>query len=372
MRVAIGRKKRHVLIGLMVLSALLFPLVSSSAPPQQPLKIAFAYVGPIGDGGWSYSHDIGRRELQTRFGDQVRITYIENVPESAEGEAVFRKLVSDGNTLIFCTTFGFMEPMHKVAAGNVDVKFEHATGYKQTQNVRTYDSRTYEGTYLAGMIAGRMTKSNILGVVASIPIPEVIRNINSFTLGAQSINPSIKTKVVWVNDWFDPAKEAEATNMLIDNDADVLIQNTDSPAVLQTAQARGKRAFGLDSDMTAYGPKAHLGSVINNWGPYYVRATKEVLEGNWQVGTTSWWGVKEGAVDLVSLARDVPTEIKAKVNGVKKRLKDGTFAIWTGPISDNAGNLRLPEDLIANDRFLAGMNFFVRGVEGRIPTSTKN
>jgi simple sugar transport system substrate-binding protein len=345
----------------------LFQLAWAAGSSQEPLKIAFAYVGPVGDGGWSYSHDVGRRELQARFGEQISVTFIENVPEATEGEAVFRKLVSDGNKLIFCTTFGFMEPMLKVAAANTDVKFEHATGYKQTKNVRTYDIRTYEGIYLAGMVAGRVTKSNILGVVASIPIPEVIRNINSFTLGAQSVNPRIKTKVVWVNEWFNPPAEAEATNTLINNGADVLIQNTDSPAVLQTAQTRGKRAFGLDSDMTAYGPKAHLGSVVNNWGPYYVRTTKEVLEGTWQGGMTSWWGVKEGAVDLVSLAPDVPNEVKSRVNGVKKRLSEGSFAIWTGPIMDNTGNVRLPEDLVANDRFLAGMNFFVKGVEGKVP-----
>jgi simple sugar transport system substrate-binding protein len=212
---------------------------SAAAPKAEPLKIAFAYVGPVGDGGWTFAHDNARKALEKEFGDKITTSFVENVPESADAERVIRDLAGQGNKLIFGTTFGYMEPMLKVAADTKDVKFEHATGYKQAENMRTYDSRTYEGAYMAGVIAGKMTKSNTLGVVASVPIPEVVRNINAFTLGAQSSNPKVKTKVVWVNEWFNPPKETEAATSLINGGADVLFQNTDSPAVLKTAEAKG-------------------------------------------------------------------------------------------------------------------------------------
>ena len=263
------------------------PASAAAAPAPAKLKVAFAYVGPVGDGGWTFAHDNARKALEKELGDKIETSFVENVPEAADAERVFRDMVGQGNKLIFGTTFGYMEPMLKVAADSKDVKFEHATGYKQAENMRTYDSRTYEGAYMAGVIAGKMTKTNTLGVVGSIPIPEVIRNINSFTLGAQSVNPKVKTKVVWVNEWFNPPKETEAATALINGGADVLMQNTDSPAVLKTAQEKGKRAFGWDSDMTAYGPKAHLGSAVINWGPYYVKATRDALEGHWASGR-SW------------------------------------------------------------------------------------
>ena len=249
------------------------PVVAKAAP----LKIAFAYVGPTGDGGWTFAHDQARKALEKEFGDKIVTSFVEKVPESADAERVFRDLAGQGNKLIFGTTFGYMEPMLKLAPEFKDVKFEHATGYKQADNMRTYDSRTYEGAYMAGVIAGKMTKSNTLGVVGSVAIPEVIRNINSFTLGAQSVNPKIKTRVIWVGEWFNPGKETEAATALINGGADVLMQNTDSSAVLQTAEKLGKRAFGWDSDMTAYGPKAHLGSAVINWAPYYIKATKEAF-----------------------------------------------------------------------------------------------
>ena len=343
------------------------PAASAPAPKPEPLKIAFAYVGPVGDGGWSFAHDNGRKALEKEFGDKISTSFVESVPESADAERVLRDMAGQGNKLIFGTTFGYMESMIKVAADTKDVKFEHATGYKQADNMRTYDSRTYEGAYLAGVIAGKMTKTNTLGVVASVPIPEVIRNINSFTLGAQSSNPKIKTKVVWVNGWFDPPKETEAATSLMNGGADVLFQNTDSPAVLKAAEAKGKRAFGWDSDMTAYGPKAHLASAVINWGPYYIKATQEALDGKWTGGQHTWWGVKEGAIDLVSVAEDVPAETNAKVDEVKKGLADGSFAIWKGPIMDNTGKVQIAKDAVADDQFLGGLNFFVKGVEGKVP-----
>ena len=223
---------------------------------------------------------------------------------------------------------------------------------------------------MAGVIAGAMTKTGTLGVVASIPIPEVVRNINSFTLGAQSTNPKITTKVVWVNEWFNPPKETEAATALINGGADILFQNTDSSAVLQTAEKMGKRGFGWDSDMTAYGPKAHLGSAIIDWAPYYIKAVGEALDGKWATGQT-WWGVKEGAIDLVSLAADVPEDARKRLEEVRAGLKAGSYQIWKGPIADNAGNEVLAKDAVADDKFLGGINFFVKGVEGKVPGEKK-
>ena len=339
--------------------------VAAAAP--EPLKIAFAYVGPTGDAGWTFAHDNGRKAVEAEFGDKVKTTFVENVPEAADAERVIRDLVGQGNKVIFGTTFGYMESMLKVAADTPDVKFEHATGYKQAANLRTYDSRTYEGAYLAGVVAGSMTKTNTLGVVASIPIPEVIRNINSFTLGAQSVNPKVKTRVVWVNKWFDPPKEGEGAQTLISGGADVLLQNTDSSAVLQKAEEKGKFAFGWDSDMSKFGPNAHLASAVINWGPYYVKAVKEAMDGSWK-SEPSWWGVKEGAIDLVSLSDKVPAEVKAKVDTLKAGLKDGSFHPWTGPIVDQAGKELLAKDVKADDKFLSGVNFYVKGVEGKVPS----
>lgn len=348
------------------------PVASAPAPAAkaEPLKIAFAYVGPVGDGGWTFAHDNGRKAVEKEFGDKVATSFVENVPESADAERVLRDMVGQGNKLVFGTTFGYMEPMLKVANDNKGVKFEHATGYKTAENMRTYDSRTYEGAYMAGVIAGKMTKNNTLGVVGSVPIPEVVRNINSFTLGAQSVNPKVKTKVVWVGEWHSPPKETEAATSLINGGADILFQNTDSSAVLQTAEKMGKRAFGWDSDMTAYGPKAHLGSAVINWAPYYVKATRDALEGKWATGQT-WWGVKEGAIDMVSIAADVPDETKKRIDEIKAGLKDGSFSIWKGPIVDNAGKEVLAKDAVADDKFLGGVNFYVKGVEGKVPGGDK-
>ena len=253
-------------------SAAAAPASASAAPAKGPLKVAFAYVGPVGDAGWTFAHDRARKEVQAAFGDKIATSFVENVPEAADAERVIRDMIDQGNTLIFGTTFGYMEPMLRLAADAKNVKFEHATGYKTAPNLRTYDSRTYEGAYLAGVVAGAVTKTGTLGVVASIPIPEVIRNIDSFTLGAQSMNPKVVTKVVWVNKWFDPPKETEAAQALLNQGADILMQNTDSSAVLKTAEKAGKHGFGWDSDMSRYGPKAHLASAVINWTPYYKKA----------------------------------------------------------------------------------------------------
>jgi simple sugar transport system substrate-binding protein len=344
------------------------PEAKAPAPPPEPFKAAWMYVGPVGDAGWTFAHDQGRKAVEAEFGAKVKTTFVEKVPEGADAERVIRDLAVQGNKIIFATSFGFMEPMLKVAAEFPDVKFEHATGYKTAANMRIYDSKFYEDTYLAGIIAGTVSKTGTLGFVGSFPIPEVLRNINAFTLGAQSVNPKIKTRVVWINSWFDPPKESEAAQSLINGGADVLLQNTDSTAVLQTAEKNGKFAFGWDSDMSAFAPKAHLGSAIVDWSNYYKKAVREAMEGSWKTERTVW-GVKEGQNDLVKIADAVPEAARKKIAGIKDGMKAGTFEVFTGPIVDNAGKERLPKDAKADQDWKDRVDFYVQGVEGRIPSA---
>jgi len=343
------------------------PKAAAPAAKAEPLKAAWIYVGPVGDAGWSFAHDQGRKAVEAKFGDAIKTTFVEKVPEGADAERVIRDLAQQGNKIIFATSFGYMEAMLKVAADFPDVKFEHATGYKTAPNMRIYDASFYQDTYMAGVIAGKMTKTNVLGFVGSFPIAEVLRNINAFTLGAQSVNPKIKTKVVWVNTWYDPGKESEAAQSLINQKADVLLQNTDSTAVLQTAEKNGKYAFGWDSDMSSFGPKAHLGSAIVNWAPYYIKAIEEVKAGTWKTERTVW-GVKEGLNDLIKIADVVPADAKKRVDEIKAGLKDGSFHPFTGPVVDNTGKERLAKDQKADQAWLDKVDFFVKGVEGKVPT----
>ncbi|MEG0975597.1 MAG: BMP family ABC transporter substrate-binding protein [Comamonas sp.] len=339
---------------------------AAAAPAADKLKIGFMYVSPIGDGGWTFQHELGRKAIQEKFGDKIETSMVESVPESADSERVMRDMAGQGNKLIFATSFGYQEFAQKAAADLKDVKFEHATGYKQADNVAVYDSKTFEGAYLAGIVAGSMTKTKTVGVVASVPIPEVVRNINSFVLGAQSVDPTIKAKVVWVNEWFAPPKESEAATSLINGGVDVMYQNTNSPAVLKTAEERGVYAFGKDGDMSAFAPKAHLGSAVINWTPYYSKVVEDTLAGNWQ-GGNFWWGVKEGAMDLVKIADQVPQDIKDKVEKAKAGMKDGSFAVWTGPVQDNTGKEVLEAGKVADDTWLRSINFYVNGIEGKVP-----
>jgi basic membrane protein A and related proteins len=342
------------------------PAAAPAPAPVEALKIGFVYVGPVGDAGWTFAHDQGRKAMEKVLGDKVKTTFVEKVPEGADAERTIRDLAQQGNKLIFATSFGYMEPMLKVAKDFPDVRFEHATGYKNAENMRTYDARFYEDAYMAGVIAGKMTKTNTLGFVGSFPIPEVLRNINAYTLGAQSVNPKIKTKVVWVNTWFDPPKESEAAQALINGGADVLLQNTDSTAVLQTAEKNGKYAFGWDSDMSSFAPKAHLASCIVDWGPYYVKAVNDVLNKTWK-NEGSRWGTKEGQNDLVKIADVVPADIKAKVEEIKSGIKAGSFHVFKGPLKDNTGKEVLKAGENADDKWMGGIQFYVAGVDGKVP-----
>jgi simple sugar transport system substrate-binding protein len=345
------------------------PVPAATAPAKaEPLKAAFVYVGPVGDAGWSFSHDLGRQNALAKFGDKVTTTHVEKVPEGPDAERVIRDLVTQGNKVVFATSFGFMDAMVKVAKDHPDVYFEHATGYKTTDNLRVYEARFYEGAYLAGVVAGKTTKTNTLGFVASFPIPEVLRNINAFTLGAQSVNPKVKTRVVWINSWFDPPKETEAAQSLLNQGADVLLQNTDSTAVLQAAERNGKFAFGWDSDMSAFAPKAHLGSVALNWTVYYEKSFGEILEKTWKPEVTKW-GVKEGMLDFVKPAAFLPEDTKKALEAAREGLKTGTVAVYKGPLVDNTGKEVLPKDVVADDAWKGAINFYVKGVEGKVPSS---
>ena len=344
------------------------PVAAAPASAAEPFKAAWVYLGPVGDAGWTFAHDQGRKAVEAEFGDKVKTTFVEKVPESADAERVIRDLAEQGNKIIFATSFGYMEPMLKVAAEFPDVKFEHATGYKMSANMRVYDAKFYEDAYLAGVIAGKMSKTGTLGFVGSFPIPEVLRNINAFTLGAQSVNPKIKTKVVWVSSWFDPPKEGDAAQSLITGGADVLLQNTDSSAVVQTAEKAGKYAFGWDADMSAVAPKAHLASAVVHWGGYYVKAVKDVMNGTWKSERTVW-GVKEGQNDLEKIADVVPADTKAKIDEVKAAMKAGTFEVFTGPLSNNEGKEVLAKDTKADQAWKDKVDFYVKGVEGKLPSS---
>ncbi len=339
----------------------------AAAPKAEPLKVGFIYVGPVGDAGWTFAHDLGRKHIESKFGDKIKTTFVEKVPEGPDAERVIRDLVAQGNKIIFATSFGYGDAMEKVAKDHPDVYFEHATGYKTGPNFRVYEARFYEDAYMAGVVAGRVSKTGKIGFVGSFPIPEVLRNINAFTLGARSVNPKVTTKVVWVNTWFDPPKETEAAQSLINGGADVLLQNTDSTAVLQTAEKNGKYAFGWDSDMSAFAAKAHLASCVAIWGPYYEKAVNDVLNKTWKTEVTKW-GTKEGTNEFAKVSDAVPAEVKAEVEKIKAGLKDGSFAVFKGPIVDSTGKEQLAKDVVADDKWMGAINFYVKGVDGKIPS----
>jgi simple sugar transport system substrate-binding protein len=333
---------------------------------EEPLKVGFIYVGPVGDAGWTYAHDQGRKALEKEFGPKVKTTYVESVPEGADTERVLRQLVADGNKVIFTTSFGYMNATVKVAQSNPNVVFEHATGYKTAKNLGVYEARFYEGAYLLGVVAGKMTKSNTLGFIASFPIPEVIRNINAYTQGARSVNPKVKTKVIWVNSWYDPAKERQAAETLIAQGADMLCQNTDSPAVVQVAQEKGVYAFGWDSDMSKFAPKAQLTANTNNWGVFYIATIKKVLDGTWKPEAVKW-GIKEHLVVMAPLNPAVTPDTAKVFEEKRKAISDGKLAPFDGPVKDQSGAEKIAPGSTMPLEQLMTFNWYVEGVEGSIP-----
>jgi len=351
-------------LALMPILALALPISVASA--AEKTKVGFVYVGPIGDHGWSHEHNIGRLAVEKAFGDKVETTYVENVSEGPDAERVIQQLARGGHDIIFTTSFGFMNPTLKVAKLFPKVKFEHATGFKRAKNVSTYSARFYEGRHVIGLIAGKMTKTNTVGYIASFPIPEVVRGINAAYLAAKSVNPKVKFKVIWVSTWFDPGKEADAANALIDQGADVIMQHTDSPAAMQIAEEKGIFAFGQASDMIKFGPTAQLTSIIDDWAPYYVARVKAVMDGTWKSQDT-WDGIGPGMVGIAKFSDRIPADVRAMAGKARDDIAAGKLFPFTGPINKQDGSVWLKAGEKASDGDLAGMGFYVEGVEGSLP-----
>ena len=338
----------------------------ASSLSAEPLKVGFVYVGPVSDFGWTYEHNQGRLAVEEALGDKVETTYIESVPEGADSERVLTQMALSGNKLIFTTSFGYMDPTINVAAKFPDVKFEHATGFKRADNVSTYSARFYEGRAVIGHIAGKMTKTNKIGYVASYLIPEVIRGINSAYLHAKKVNPNVEFKIIWVFTWFDPAKEANAAETLISQGVDIIMTHTDSPAAMNLAEANGIHAFGQASDMAKFGPNAQLTAIIDNWGPYYVSRAQAVLDGAWE-SVDTWDGIAPGMVALAPFSDQIPADVQAEAKAIADSITSGSYHPFTGPINRQDGSPWLADGEVADDGTLLGMNFYVEGVEGSIP-----
>jgi simple sugar transport system substrate-binding protein len=341
-------------------------LFSAATLAKEPFKVGFVYVGPVGDHGWTYEHDQARKEMEAYFDGKVKTTFVENVSEGADAERVITQLAKAGNKVIFTTSFGFMNPTAKVAKRFPNVVFEHATGYKRSKNLGTYLLRTYQGRYVSGVAAGLTTKSNVIGYIAAFPIPEVIRDINATYLGAKSVNPNVKIKIVWVNSWYDPGKESDAANALMDQGADVLIQHTDSPAPLIAAEKRGAMGVGQASDMRHFAPKAQMFSVRDHWAPFYIKTVEEVMNGTWK-SSNYWGGLKDGVLQVVSINPSLPAKVKAAIQTTEDKIKSGAINPFAGPLKDNQGHLKIPAGSAATDKDLLGMHWYVEGIDATIP-----
>jgi simple sugar transport system substrate-binding protein len=345
--------------------AVALALSAGSAAAQQKLKVGFIYVGPVGDHGWSYQHDVGRKAIEKEFGNRVETTFVESVPE-ADSERAIEQLARTGHNLVFTTSFGFMEPTLKVARKYPNVKFEHATGYKRAPNLATYAAKFHEGRYIIGQIAGKMTKSGTIGYVGAFPIPEVVAGINAYFLGAQSVNPNVKLKVVWANTWFDPAKEGDAAKALLDQGVDMLAQHTDSPAPIQAAEARGRWGFGQASDMERFAPKAQLTAIIDDWAPYYASRVKAALDGTWKSEDT-WHGLKEGMV-VMAPYKNMPDDVKKLAQETEAAIKAGTLNPFKCPIVGQDGKeIECKGKGALADEQILGMNFYVKGIDDKLP-----
>lgn len=338
------------------------PLLAKTGYAADKRKVAFVYLGPIGDHGWTFAHEQGRQAAIAKFGDAIETTIVENVAEGPDSERVIRRLAEEGNELIFTTSFGYMNPTVKVAKRFKDVKFEHSTGYKRSNNVATYNARFYEGRAVCGTIAGHMSENGVAGYIASFPIPEVVMGINAFTLAARKVNPEFKTNVLWVSSWYDPAKEADAAKALIDQGADIIAQHTDSPAALQACEQRNLMAFGQAWDMSSFAPTAHLTAITNQWGVYYIDRIQKMLSDNWESGDT-WWGFKEGIIEMSPYSDRIPADVQTAANAVRDGIVDGSAPVFTGPIVDNAGTERVAAGVQLEDGDLAGMDWYVEGVQ---------
>ena len=355
--------KKSSLVGAMALLTIAAATLQTGAAGK--LKIGFVYLGPIGDFGWTYQHEVGRRAVVAAFGDRVETTYLENVPEGPDAERSIEQLARVGHRLIFAASFGYMDPIIKVAAKYPNVHFEHATGYKRAANVSTYASRSYEGNYIQGVIAAHVSKSGVLGYISSFPIPEVISGLNSTMLGAQTVNPNIKIKIIWVNTWFDPPREADAAKALADQGADVLMAYADSPATLQVAAQRGILAFGQSSDMINFGPHTQLTSTIDNLVPYYTERTKDELDGSWTSRDT--WGGLASRMVLMAPYTNMPDDVKKRAMETEAALEAGALHPFTCPMLDQKGAaVECKDGNHMSDAQIRSMNFYVKGIDDRL------
>ena len=358
----------------LALSALVGFTTVTAANAADKVKVGFVYLTTPGDHGWTYAHEVARQDVEKHFGNKVETTFVENVPEGPDSARVIRELAKQGNDIIFTTSFGYMDHTIKVAKEFPNVKFEHITGYKRSPNVATGNIRFYEGRYVQGVVAGLMTKSNKIGYLASFPIPEVIQGINAFGIGLRSVNPKAEVSVIWVNSWYDPVKEADAAKVHIAEGADILAQHTDSPAMLQTAQKAGVHGFGQSSDMKAFAPKAQLFSSVNNWGPYYISKIQQMMDGKWSTGEgpdhwagNTWVGMADDYL-VLSPFENMPADVAKAAAQASADIKSGKNKIFTGPIKDNAGKLRVPAGKTLNDgELFQTLDYYVDGISGKIP-----
>lgn len=340
------------------------PLAMRAARAADPLKVGFIYLGPVGDFGWTYQHDVARKECVDHFGDKIATTYVENVPESADSERVLNELATKGNNLIFATSFGYMEYCVKVAKRFPKVLFEHCTGYMRADNLATYNIRFYEGRFVQGVIAAKLSKTGTAGYVASVQVPEVIQGMNAFLLGMRSINPAAKLKFIMINSWYDPGQEGDAAKALIDQGCDVITQHTDSPSPLQVAQSRGVKAFGEATDMAKFAPTSELSANVNNWGPYYIQRIQAALDGSWK-SQDVWGGFNTGMLKMSPFA-NMPDDVKALAQQAVDDISSGKQKIFVGPLVDQTGALKLPAGQVMDDGTLSGLQWLVQGVEGKL------
>jgi simple sugar transport system substrate-binding protein len=349
---------------LSVLGAL--PIASRAQTSTPPLKVAFVYVTPVGQAGWTYQHDLGRKEMERALGDAVKTTVVEDVAEGPDAERVMRDLAANGNQLIFATSFGYLEGALRVAREFPKVRIEHAGGYRTAANLSTYNVRAYEARWLAGRLAALNSKSGVAGYVAGFPVPEVVQGINAFALGMRSVNPKASLRVVWLNSWFDPARERDAALALVHQGADVLTNHTASPAVAAAAEGQGVRLIANQSDMSAFAPHAQLAAVTPQWGAYYTQVARDVIAGRWKAEPV-WGGLRSGLVTLSAMNAALPDAQRAAIDAARQMLVDGRTTIFAAPLADNQGRTRLARGTLADDA-IARMDWLVQGVVGQLPT----
>ena len=355
---------KRMTIGLV--AALALGASTLAAPAQEKLKVGFIYLGPIGDFGWTCQHELGRQAVVKHFGDKIETSYLENVNEGPDAERAIEQLARTGHKLIFTTSFGYMDATVKVAKKYPNLYFEHNTGYKRDKNLATYSARFYEGRYIQGVIAAKMSKAGVMGYIGSVPIPEVISGINATMLGAQSINPNIKVKIIWVNTWFDPGKEADAAKALLDQGADVIMQHTDSPAAMQVSEARGKYAFGQDSDMIKFGPKAQLTAIVNNWAPYYIERVQAVLDNKWTSGDV--WGGLNTKLLLMAPYTNMPDDVKKTAEDTQAAISSGKLHPFKCPVlAQDGSTVECKGGTHLADEQILSMNFYVKGIDEKMP-----